>query len=138
MTKVRQLTVAATLIIGVSSLLLPPSASAAVAAPSAVQRVFQVGKRSFEGSPKTICVIEGKWTDGGAFSYEAWDTCKAMTVSAPSLAAYKGWAPRGPKGAPTVADIPPGSEVIEIGNGYSSVLVYRDRRGDMQEVLIRD
>lgn len=138
MTQVRQLTAAAALATGLVGLLVQASASASVAAPTAAQKVFKVGKRSFEGRPKTICVIEGKWTDGGGFRYEAWDTCKAMTVSAPSLATYKGWAPRGPKGAPTVADIPAGSEVIEISNGHSSVLVYRDGRGDLQEVLIRD
>lgn len=111
---------------------------AAVAAPATAPRTFKVGKQTFVGRPKTICEIEGKWSDGEQFTYTAWDTCAEMRVHAASLADYGGWAPRGRKGSPTVADIPTGSEVIEISNGYSSVLIYRDRRGDIQEVLIRD
>lgn len=46
--------------------------------------------------------------------------------------------PRGRKGSLTVADIPPQTEVIEIGNDYSSVLVFRDALRDTLDVLIRD
>lgn len=111
---------------------------AAVAAPAAEPRTFKVGKQTFAGRPKTICVIEGKWSDGQPFTYDTWDTCAEIKVHAASLAEYEGWAPRGPKGAKTVVDIPAGSEVIEISNDFSSVLIYRDQRGDIQEVLIRD
>jgi len=139
MSKVQRIT-KATFLTAVTGLLTGAgiSTTAAAAAPRAAPHMFKVGKRSFQGSPKTICVIEGKWADGQPFSYDAWASCKEMTVKAASMANYKDWAPRGPKGALTVADIPAGTEVIEISNDYSGVLIFRDRRGNMQEVLIRD
>lgn len=112
--------------------------TAAAAAPPAPSSTFKVGEQTFHGRAKTICQIEGKWADGQPFFYDAWDSCAEMKVNPASLADYEGWAPRGPKGSPTVADIPQGSEVIEINNGVSSVLIYRDRRGDIREVLVRD
>lgn len=108
------------------------------AAPEPAARAFKVGGRTLEGRPKTICVIEGKWADGEYFRYEGWDKCSEMRVSSASLADYKDWEPRGPKGSLSVADIPPGAETIEISNDFSSVLVFRDRNGELQEVLIRD
>lgn len=119
-------------------LVSPVVSTAADAAPKSTIRAFKVGGRTLQGSPKTICVIEGKWADGEHFRYEAWDTCKEMQVTSAKLADYKGWEPRGRKGSPTVADIPPTAEPIEISNGFSSVLVFRDRDGEMKEVLIRD
>lgn len=114
--------------------------TAAAAAPPAPapSRTFKVGEQTFHGRAKTICEIEGKWADGQPFFFDAWDSCAEMKVNPASLADYEGWAPRGPKGSPTVSDIPQGSEVIEINNGVSSVLIYRDRRGDVREVLVRD
>lgn len=119
-------------------LISPVVTSMAEAAPKSSAHTFKVGSRTLQGQPKTICVIEGKWADGEPFRYEGWDTCKEMQVSSASLAQYKGREPRGRKGSPTVADIPPGTETIEISNDFSSVLVFRDADGEMQEVLIRD
>lgn len=36
-----------------------------------------------------------------------------------------------------VTDIPRGSEVLEISNGVSTTLIFRDRNGD-REILTRD
>jgi len=139
MSKVERITKAAFLAAGFACLLTGAGLPiAAAAAPKATAHVFKVGKRPFQGRPKTICQIEGKWADGQPFNYDAWDTCKKIMVKAASLAEYKDWAPRGRKGALTVSDIPAGTEVVEISNDYSSVLVFRDRRGNVQDVLIRD
>lgn len=99
---------------------------------------FKVGGRTLLGEPKTVCVIKGTWGDGSLFRYEGWDSCQKMRITAASLAAFKGWKPRGRKGDLTVADIPAGSEVMEVSNDFSSVLVFRDRNGETREVLIRD
>jgi hypothetical protein len=37
-----------------------------------------------------------------------------------------------------VADIPRGAEVLEVSNSYSSVLLFRDKGGEMREILSRD
>lgn len=122
----------------VTLLIGPVVTSVAAAAPEPAARAFKVGGRTLEGRPKTICVIEGKWADGSPFRYEGWDTCNELRVSSASLADYKDWEPRGRRGSPTVADIPLGTETIEITNDFSSVLIFRDRNGEMKEVLIRD
>jgi hypothetical protein len=114
------------------------SSVVAAAAPEPAARKFKVGGRMLEGRAKTICVIEGSWADGEPFRYEGWDTCKELRVTSASLTEYKDWRPRGRKGSLTVADIPPGTETIEISNDFSSVLVFRDGNGEMQEVLVRD
>jgi len=119
-------------------LISPLASSVAQAAPRAKPHIFKVGKRSFEGRAETICTIEGRWADGEYFRYQGWDACAKMRISSASLANYKGWAPCGRKGSLTVADIPPKAETIEISNDVSSVLVFRDQNGIMQEVLIRD
>jgi hypothetical protein len=122
-----------------AALLIGPAATfAAQPVTESAARTFKVGSRALSGTPKTVCIIEGTWRDGTTLRYEGWDTCRKMSVRAASLADYKGWKPRGRKGALTVADIPPEIEVIEIGNEFSSVLVFRDRNGDTKEVLIRD
>ncbi|HEY0027419.1 MAG TPA: hypothetical protein VGC35_06075 [Allosphingosinicella sp.] len=119
-------------------LISPVMTPAAIAAREPAARTFKVGGRTLEGRAKTVCVIEGKWADGEPFRYEGWDTCNELQVSSASLADYKDWRPRGGEGSLTVADIPQGAETIEISNDFSSVLVFRDRDGEMKEVLIRD
>lgn len=84
------------------------------------------------------CAIEGTWANGEHLFYLAWDECSKITVNSATLDNYKNWEPRGAKGSPTVADIPPGLEVIEISAGHTSVLIYQGLNGDTQEVLIRD
>ena len=119
-------------------LISPVVPTVAAAAPEPAAHFFKVGGRTLEGRAKTICVIKGNWADGEAFRYEGWDTCSELQVSSASLADYKDWKPRGRRGSLTVADIPAGTETIEISNDFSSVLVFRDRNGEMKEVLIRD
>lgn len=100
-------------------------------------RTYKVGKRTFTGKPKTVCVIEGKWNDGNFFRYQAWDTCNKINVS---------WV--APKSVPQTVEqihgpdktfvIPAGSEGFHIGNDYSIVWIYRDSAGQTQEILISD
>jgi hypothetical protein len=99
---------------------------------------FKVGSAIFSGSAKTICVIEGKWADGELFRYEAWDECSEMRIRRVPEASYRGAPSLGASKDYTVADIPAKSEVLELSNGYSRVLLFRDRRGIMQEILSGD
>lgn len=110
----------------------------AIAKPPAGLTSFKVGKQVFSGTPKTVCVIEGKWIDGEPFRYETWDSCREMTMRRATAAEYAGQRPRGSNKSVTVADIPPKGEVFEISNDFSSVLVFRDRAGVQREILIRD
>ncbi len=122
-----------------AALVVGPTASlAAQSITKPAVRTFIVGSRVLSGTPKMTCTIEGTWRDGTPFYYAGWDSCPKMDVRSASLSEYKGWKPRGRKGSLTVADIPPGAELIEIGGEFSSVLVFRDRNQEMQEVLIRD
>ena len=112
--------------------------SAAEAAQRQPPKMFKIGSRSLEGRPKVICVIEGKWADGGYFRYEAWDACGKMRVRAVSEKESKGAPSLGSEDHYSVADIPRGSEVLEISNGVSTTLVFRDRNGEQREILTRD
>lgn len=114
------------------------ASAAAAASPAAPPHSYKVGKRILLGRAKTICVIEGKWASGEPFRYEGWDSCAKLTVTPAKLGDYKDWPARGGKGALTVADIPAGAETIEVSNGASSVLVFRDAHGETRDVLIRD
>ena len=114
----------------------------ATSAPGAAQRaapkVFKVGTRALEGRPKTICVLEGKWADGSYLRYEAWDTCYKMRVRVVSEKDFRDAPSLGDDDHHSVADIPRGSEVLEITNGVSTTLIFRDRHGIQREILTRD
>lgn len=101
-------------------------------------RTFQVAGRPFTGTAKTICVIEGKWADGEYFRYEAWDRCADMSMRRTSHADFKDEESYGNVDDPKVTDIPEKSEVFEVSNGSSSVLLFRDRKGVMREITISD
>lgn len=131
----------AALLKGVLLGLLPIS----LAAPSQVEaaqrpaaKLFKVGSRSLEGRPETICIIEGKWADGEPLRFQTWDTCGKMHVRAVSEKDYKDAPSLGDDDDYSVADIPRGSEVLEISNGVSTTLVFRDRNGEQREILTRD
>jgi hypothetical protein len=101
-------------------------------------RTFKVGTSTFIGKPKTICVIEGKWSDGQPFRYETWDACSEMQITRGTQAEYKDERPRGTDKRFSGSDIPIGSEVFVISNDYSTILLFRDQRGIDREILIRD
>ena len=122
----------------VSIITLSSTAPAAKPATAAKPHRFKVGNAIFAGSAKTICVIEGKWADGEHFRFEAWDECRAMRMRRVPESGYRGAPSLGASKDYTVADIPPGAEVLEVSNDYSSVLLFRDRRGAMREILSRD
>lgn len=124
-------------LLGVLSMSLAAT-SAANAAPRPAPRVFKVGSRSLEGRPKQICVIAGKWADGEPFRYETWDACSEMHVRAVTEAEYKDAPSLGSDDQYSVADIPRGSEVLEISNGFSAALIFRDRDGVQREILSKD
>jgi hypothetical protein len=110
----------------------------AEAAQRTAPKLFKVGSRALVGRPKTICEIKGKWADGGHFRYEAWDSCGKMRVRTVSEKDYKDAPSLGDDGHYSVADIPAGSEVLEISNGVSTTLVFRDRNAVQREILSRD
>ena len=114
------------------------STSAAKPAAGAKPHRFNVGGSVFAGSAKTICVIEGKWRDGGFFRFEAWDECSQMRMRRMPAASYRDVSAHGSNRGYTVADIPRGAEVLEVSNSYSSVLLFRDKGGEMREILSRD
>lgn len=102
------------------------------------RKTFEVAGRDFAGTAKTICVIEGKWADGQQFRYEAWDTCADMAMRRTSYAEFKDEESYGNEDDPNVTDIPEKSEVFEVSNGSSSVLLFRDGKGVMREIMISD
>lgn len=109
----------------------------AAAAPAA-KKTFKVGKSTFTGTPRTICVIEGEWADSQPFRYDAWDECSKMNVRRASAKQYAGAPSLGENDEYEVSDIPPGSEVLEVDNTYTTVLLFRDRKGVMREIMIGD
>ena len=100
-------------------------------------RTFQVEGRKFDGKDKLVCVMEGTWSDGEFFRYEAWDRCSDMTLSriAPSK---EDETVEQVYGKNRTFIIPAGSESFVIGNDYSTVQLFRNREGDMEEILISD
>ncbi len=110
----------------------------AEAAPRPAPKMFKVGSRSLEGRPKLICVIEGKWADGKPLRIETWDTCREMRVRAVVEKDYKDSPSLGEEDHHSVADIPRKSEVLEVTNGVSTTLIFRDRNGVQREILTRD
>lgn len=99
--------------------------------------VFKIKGRTFTGTNSEVCDIKGKWSDGEHFFYQAWDSCKKMTVE---------WVP--PKNAPEIVEqvhgrdrkfvIPAGSEGFRFSNDHSAVWVFRNIAGEMEEILISD
>ena len=112
--------------------------SAVEAAQPPALKVFKVGRRLLEGRPMAICIIEGKWADGGNLIYKAWDTCKKMRVRTVSYEEYKDAPSLGNDAEYGVTDIPKGSEVLEFENGVSKTLMFRDRKGIQREILSGD
>lgn len=106
--------------------------------PASSHHVFPSGGASFAGTPKTICVIKGQWADGNDFRYETWDSCSNMQIVRGTQANYADAISLGDDERFTGADIPTGSEVIEISNDFSSVIVFRDNAGRTREILIHD
>lgn len=123
---------------------LPLLATSSHAAPAksrqgvSVLRTFQVAGRVFTGTAKTICVIEGEWADGEYFRYEAWDRCAEMTMRRTSRKEFKNEESYGNEDDPQITDTPLKAEVLELTNGSSSVLLFRDRKGVMREITISD
>ena len=110
--------------------------SAAPPAP-APTRTFQVEGRKFDGEDNLVCVLEGTWSDGESFVYSAWDRCSKMTISriAPSK---QDETVEQVHGKDRTFIIPAGSESFVIGNDYSTVQLFRNRDGVMEEILISD
>lgn len=117
--------------------LLSVGVQSAAAAPAA-KKTFKVGKSFFTGTPRTICVIEGNWADSQPFRYDAWDECSKMNVRRATAKQYAGAPSLGENDEYEVTDIPPDSDVLEIDNNYSTVLLFRDRKGIMREIMIGD
>lgn len=120
------------------AIVFAPAATAAKPAPAAKLHRFDVGGVPFAGSEKTICVIQGRWRNGEPFRFEAWDECSEMRLRRVPAEEYRQARSLGTNRDYTVADIPAGAEVLEVSNGYSSVLLFNDRRGVMREILSRD
>lgn len=116
-------------------------AASAMAKPAAAAKMsltrFSVGARALTGTPKLVCVIEGRWADGEPLRFESWDACPLMHVRPATLEELRGHGTRGQSTA-GFSDIPEGAEVLEFSNEYSSVLVFRDAKGRTREILIRD
>lgn len=113
-----------------------PASAAAPKAPLTTN--FEVGSRILQGRPKTICVIEGTWADGEHLRFEAWDACSKMRVRPATIQEIGDAASLGADDKVTVRDIPPEAEVLQFSNDFSSVLIFRDKVGKVQEILIAD
>lgn len=124
------------------ALALPIAQEQAAAAPNtrgerSGLKTFKVANRSFTGTAKTICVLEGSWADGESFRYEAWDRCDKITIE---------WVRA--KSTPQTVEqvhgrnktfvIPAGSEGFIVANDHSRVWLFRDKEGEVQEILISD
>ena len=109
-----------------------PIAADAAPAPATT---FKVAGRTIVGTPKMNCVLEGKWADGSRFRYEAWDACSRIKVRRVTEQDARR------NGEPIegdFADIPPGAELVEVSNAYSTVVLYLDRDGEMKELTTAD
>lgn len=92
----------------------------------------------FAKKSETICVFEGEWADGEPFRYQGWDTCPKMKITRGDQVKYRSENPRGNDKRLSGRDIPSGAEVIDITNGASTVILFRDATGHTREILIRD
>lgn len=100
-------------------------------------RSFDVEGRHCIGFDRPACTITGKWDDGEPLRYRAWDSCRKLTI--------KRVAPKPDvqiveqvHGVDRTFTIPAGSEGLLVGNGNSQVWLYRDERGDLEEILVSD
>lgn len=106
-------------------------------APMNTGKVFEVEGRKFTGSNSRVCIIEGRWSDGEPFRYQAWDACEKMTMK---------WV--APMPSPEMVEqvngtnrrfvVPAGSESFHIGNDLSVVRVFRNFKGELEEILVSD
>lgn len=96
---------------------------------------FKVGSTTFTGTPKTVCVTKGMMSDGKSFRFEAWDECAKMRIRRLLATEYKNAPSLCTNDSFTVADIPPGADVIEVSNDYSSVLLFHDKNGVLGNIL---
>ncbi len=117
---------------------LSPATAKISSAPAIGGKKFQVDGKVFTGTPTTNCLIKGAWSDGSAFRYEAWDTCRAMHMKRVKAADFAGAPALGIDDHYEVSDIPPGSEVLWLSNYSSTVLLFRDNEGITREILIGD
>jgi hypothetical protein len=101
-------------------------------------RLFKVGGGTITGTPKTICVLEGKWSDRESWRYEAWDTCARMRILRVSRSALQGVVPLGSRKDTVLADIPASAELFEIANTTSRVIIFRDQQGRLREIMTGD
>lgn len=113
-------------------------AGAAHAATEPVARIFKLGPRTLQGRPKTICVITGSWADGAPFRYEAWDRCEKMKVRTVTEKDFKDAPSLGEDDEVGVKAIPRGAEVIEMSNGTSTILIFRDAQGMQRHIRTQD
>lgn len=112
----------------VISLAAPPNSNA---------RDFAVDGRTFSATNNRTCIIEGEWSDGAHFRYQAWDECKALTFERIK-----------PKPADEIIEqvhgvdqtflIPAGSESFVIGNERSLIQLFRNKQGEVQEIVLAD
>ena len=111
---------------------LPASLAAAP-----LKKIFKVENLVFTGTPKTICLIEGKWRDGKPFRYEAWDSCPSMRMRRATRKELLQSVALGDSDQ-VPSTLPAQAEVIEISNAYSRTLLFRDRNGHLKHILVGD
>jgi len=113
---------------------LPVVLLALAVAPSTT---FDVHGRKFGGTNTRVCIIEGQWSDSEPFRYQAWDTCENMTME---------WVP--PQRTEQVVQqvhgrdktfiVPAGSEGYRLANDQTTVWLFRDANGELQEITVSD
>ena len=99
---------------------------------------FKVGARVLHGQPKTICVLQGSWADGEPLRFETWDECSKMRVSSARPKDYRDAPQLGDGDKATAEDIPENAEVLQVSNDFSTVLIFREAAGKVQELLVKD
>lgn len=98
---------------------------------------FDANGRTFTGTPKEVCTIQGTWDDGDIFTYATWDRCEEMTMD---------YVP--PQDADRLEQqifgidedfiVPAGHEGYVFDNKWSGVMIFRDRQGRLKEILVSD
>lgn len=100
-------------------------------------RSFAVEGRHYIGVGRPVCTITGKWDDGEPLRYEAWDSCRKLTIKRvapqPNVQVVKQV-----HGMNRTFTVPAGREGLLVGNGDSQVWLYRNKRGGLEEILISD
>lgn len=100
--------------------------------------MFKVGSKTFYGTDNNnVCVIDGKWSDGAPLHYKAWDKCAKMSIYHPTKSYLKD-AVSLLDGEPDIKVIPKGTELFRVENGVSTVLVFRDRKGNVKSITTGD